>query len=94
MTKTEFQVCPNSVLFKALLNLCELYDTCDWCLNFEYSFLLAEDGCSLIDDSKSHGFLHAALLGQVSLQKIYARFAFTVEYFLHCKAVAQGEGDS
>lgn len=68
--------------------------TCDWCLDVQYSFLLTQDCCSLIDDSKCHSFLHTALLGQVGLQKIHARFSFAVKHFLHCKTVAQGEGDS
>lgn len=68
--------------------------TCDWCLDVQYSFLLTQDSCSLVDDSKCHSFLYTALLGEVGLQEIHTRFPFAVKHFLHCKAVAQGEGYS
>lgn len=67
--------------------------TCDWCLDVQYGFLLTQDRCSLIYDSQSDSFLYSALLSQVGLEEIHARFPFAVEHFLHCKAVAQGERD-
>ena len=79
---------------RSKVDISNRFSTCDWCLDVQYSFLLTQDSCSLIDDSKCHGLLDAALLGEVGLQEIHAGFPFTVEHFLQCKAVAQGEGDS
>lgn len=75
-------------------NTSNRFDTCDWCLNVQYSFLLTQDSCSFIDDSKRYSFVYTALFGEVGLQEIHARFPFTVKHFLHCKAMAQGERDS
>lgn len=75
-------------------NTSNRFDTCDWCLNVQYSFLLTQDSSSFIDDSKRYSFLYPALLGEVGLQEIHTRFPFAVKHFLHCKAMAQWERDS
>lgn len=71
-----------------------MFLTCDWGLDVQYGFLLAQDGSSFVDNAKCHCFLHTALFGQVGFEEVYTRFPFTVKDFLQGKAVAQREGDS